>query len=426
MASIHFRIIRSIVFICLLLGAPLAFADGMMYNEIGTSVQQSEYIGESSQRAFVYYDPASGQTRILFDVKTIAFEGGFAWIVPLPYIPQEPSLPAADIEEIPGTADGFDLLSRMTAPRLTVIEHFVRRDNRFFFGCGADPVPPGGETIDEDIDWSVQLWSESKSENLTFAQISAANAADIALWLKDRGYGDMPQEDLPVFQDYCDGGFSFLVVTGRENRQTSHHSCIAVTFPADGPFFPLRISSLGTEQYIDLTIYVCAPAPFRPADFVFPFQEEMWMHGYEFGDGEIPSAEFNEELERFLYHNGLSLSQPLPTDWYWQDCSLTLSIDTEHPFRDPDQFPFLSDLFIPESVWVGRFHRAFESVDDLQDMHFQATSQEDFRGEIIVHVNVMAKERETHRQKAAVDLSLLLLLLVFPCMLRKRNSSKTG
>lgn len=274
--------------------------------------------------------------------KTILIaQGGFAWLIPFPYIPGNPDKPPANVDEISGS-NGFDFLVQMTSPKLTIVKHFVRAKivHSTDFGCscsapleGEGPMSLEGDSSQE-VNWGIQIWGESQTENFSFVQISGSSAQEISFWMEANGYGKIGSTELPLFQNYCDTGFSFLIITAREYQESQLHS------------------------------------------------------------NEIPGEKFNQELEWILSQGDLSLANLNSTSQFRQDCSINLPIQPDDPIMDPSQFPFLFELNIPDVLWIGRFRRAYSISDEMLDIYFQPMSQEDFQGEIRVHVKVKSESRE--------------------------------
>lgn len=123
-------------------GAQL-FADGAMvyYVEEGISSEaESAAIGEHSQRAFLFFDQNEQIERLVFWVKTDEFQGRFAWIVPIPPVPEGALESAAKVKELQNSSTVFLLLDQLTSPSVTMTKHFIAEawdymNSTTSFGC---------------------------------------------------------------------------------------------------------------------------------------------------------------------------------------------------------------------------------------------------------------------------------------------------
>ena len=402
---------NGVLLVCLLLlscfDAQL-FADGMMvyYVEEGSEVE-SVAIGEHSQQAFLYFDQNEQTERLILEIKTDEFQGGFAWIVPLPPVPEGATEPVARVKELQNSPVVFSLLAQLTAPSVNVTKHFIAEHitSPIGFGCAcALPLLSDEnalletDTSEETSDWHVDVWNEGVSENFSYVQISGEGAVEISYWLVDRGYGTLGFDHFNLIDAYSRRDFSFLIVTGNKIEKSEFSSALSITFPTSVAFFPLEISKPGMRDSMELTLYV--------------YSSQVMTLKASVTDRLIGAHVYPDEIRETAWENygyGLDLYSVIPDtdelieqvlDWFPDYYSLGTSFfwreSTVIAERSEEEFPFgfIDDVFLDKSmtldgtVILSRFSRKYLDGEYLEDIYMELGSLDEFQGEIKIDVYV--------------------------------------
>jgi hypothetical protein len=397
------------------------FADGMILTEIvGSSTEESNIIEEGSQRVFIYYDPLSLKERIVIEVETQIFQGGFAWVIPLPYVPVEPVRAPASVAEIDGGTTAFDALEEISASSLMIVKHYMtyKPESPSGFGCacaGPSLGDSGEQAIDNHI-FPVDIWQEGVTESFSYVHLSGGTVAEIAGWLHSNGYGSLNEATGSLLSVYSAQGFSFVVLKADKVDASVSNPCISITFPSDKAFFPLAISALGTREPVNITLYVCSTEALTPDDECRDLVAEgmldtmrmnfldrnsalhlpsvMSLEGIypNYNENDLQSDAFQQELSLLLARWAIPFNTViLPTSFFWQHCALTIQKSSEALLWDTSRFPFLLGFDQSTTLWVGKFSRAYTG-NTMKDVRFHSAPQTDFYGLVVVHVNVRAQQ----------------------------------
>lgn len=223
------------------------FADGCF---IPMEVQQ---VGNSAlspnQRAVVIHD-GENETLIV-QVKYSGNIRDFAWVIPLPALPE-----AKDVQTESDSI--FTLLHDMSQPKV-----FVVGNGRWGGGGGGDlTVPENGV---EEINKAAQVWRNLSVGPYEIHIISGGSGQAVRDWLNVHGYAyDASTESVLDF--YVRKRWYFLAakvwIEEEENGTQSAYQAglpaLKVSFLADQPVFPLRISALSSANQNEIEIYVAA------------------------------------------------------------------------------------------------------------------------------------------------------------------------
>ena len=427
--------------------APMkAAADGGMWyqlTETGTSESASQPVLEQAQQAMLYFDAENGTESLILQAETVDLSGGFAWIIPLPYIPAEASQNAT-VFETPTTVsevDLFALIAEITRPRVSIKHHYYTVEHTLTpWGC-ACALNAGQSLLDrtdeaDDLGLNVDVWSSGTTDNLAYNQISCGwnpdgspDLADMYLWLHANGYGNFPPGSYWVFESYSQRNYSFLVVTGREQAAASSHSRLSITFPTDRIVYPMLISTLGFGEQMDLSIAVFSEIPLSPtsavvSDFLLAllYNENYWS-GLSRSD---PAAD-SESIHASRDPEPWSLMSPYTdlaeikkdilnmvaehrqTGQFWQDAAFVIDSGSNPQLTTAltDTLPPGTD--VPETMWLTAFSTRYTNTGDMVDIVFEETLQTPFRAQVHVHVDL--KENSDVAARASVDWSPVFPLL---------------
>jgi hypothetical protein len=457
---------KKIVAILILAAAAAGYlpADGGFFiriTETGTTEEVSTYIEESSQRAFIYFDQAANQQRIVVEVSASAFSGEYAWLIPLNYIPDDQSDPsqAAQVGEFRDEDDLFSWLEELTAPEVHLTKHYVEItefNSGGSFGCmlvASDMGGPGSIETGEDsseVDYGVTSWGKTRTEHFDFEQITIDEPQKASKWLFDNGYGEVDESVSEILEYYGNSyhDFSFLIVSATRPEEGEDGDSatypVSITYPAETPFFPMRISSIGAAAEMDLDLYLLTDRPTQPMSLVRDynieahFSQEDWVGAYLFYDrGEpLPSSledfykpysAFNSEEEIPSVQTLVDLVKEVdleqtPPLYFDQICALTISNDYASGEYTPDTFPFLQGVTLPEQLWIGKFSRTYYDGEYMDDIYFHYYEQDDFRSRIDLHAYIEVAAEPLPVESRA-DLGFIFPLL-FPFWIGVRKLYK--
>lgn len=187
----------------------------------------------------------------------------FAWIVPVPAVPELSLSPAA----------GFGLLDKATAPLIDL--------------SATDECPvsawectyadmPTCESPDQPVgaqDASAGTGNDSASpvdvldrqvvgsyETITF---SAGDADAAVAWLQSEGF-IVNSTMAPYMQPYADAGMLFLASKLIAGAEVSAIKPLRMRFAANDPMIPLQLTAVAADPHMTITAYIYGDALFRP------------------------------------------------------------------------------------------------------------------------------------------------------------------
>lgn len=211
-----------------------------------------DQIGNSAlspnQRAVVIYN---GQNETLIvQVKYSGNVRDFAWVIPLPSMPDEQAI-QTESDSI------FTLLHDRSQPR-------VYRTDRYYGGRGGGGDSGAGMEVIEDENAQARVWQSLVVGPYDVHIISGNTVQAVRDWLGSNGYDYTPSSD-PVLDFYVQKGWFFMatkVSVADQNVTNSSYQAglpaLKVTFPVDQPVFPLRISEISSARENEIEIYVVA------------------------------------------------------------------------------------------------------------------------------------------------------------------------
>jgi len=239
--------IHSVILYVLLFFSNRVFADGCFFYEV-------EQIGNSAespnQRALIIYD--GEKETLVLQVKYSGEVEKFAWVVPLPNLPEANTITTED-DTI------FEEIHDETQPKVYRI--FDRYGKGYYLGGG------GGEGDSELIpEVAVQVWERLQVGPYEVAVLSGASSQALIDWLATNGY-DFPGEAHAIIDFYIQKHWYFVatrvhVASTLDKNNSSYQAglpALKMQFQTDKPVFPLRISELTSANENEIELYVAAP-----------------------------------------------------------------------------------------------------------------------------------------------------------------------
>ncbi|MDK2971188.1 MAG: hypothetical protein PWP23_943 [Candidatus Sumerlaeota bacterium] len=273
--------VRLIAGILLLLTGSLSWANGCFSGPIHMGAPPEV----PQQAACIVYEEGR-ETLIVQSTMESTGEGDFAWVLPVPAVPE--SIQEAE----PGI---LECLSWINAPWLVVKETLelpfllialvaVTFFSGLIFGraggrgvlvllvlaslcvlllCSPNYlVARAGGSVPE----ALLPLAEQIVGNYRTAVLQAKEPEDLQEWLRENGYGELPESGVPIIREYIEEGWVFVTakLVKQEGETLAPHP-LQVTFETDAPVFPMRLTAVAeTETLVDL--YVISSTPWKAAE----------------------------------------------------------------------------------------------------------------------------------------------------------------
>ena len=195
-----------------------------------------------------------------------------------------------------GKADDFAWVLPVPAtPELSVSHNELFRQLMFatqpFFvlqwdedpDCGfGPPVFVRAETVEDGGSTSVDVVSEGRVGPYETVVISSDDAGAIIDWLTDNDYrlGDLGAD---LLQPYVAEGFQFLALRLAANLDVGDLQPIAMTYPAENPGIPIRLTAVATEPNLSVLVWVLGEARAIPKNYLHAQINEALIDWFNFG-----------------------------------------------------------------------------------------------------------------------------------------------
>ena len=213
----------------------------------------------------------------------------FAWVLPVPTPPQL----AVSHNEL------FRQLEFSTQP-FFVLDWDESDD------CGT-LFPPFFRTLDESaVDATadgVTIVSAERVGPYDTVVINSDDADAIVRWLVDHDYilGNLGPE---LLQPYVDGGFYFIALRLAPDRAVGDLQPISMTYAADAPGIPTRLTAIATEPDLGVTAWILEEARAVPTNFLHVRINEAlvdWYNGgFNYSDVVQAAVDAAEEGHAFV------------------------------------------------------------------------------------------------------------------------------
>ena len=193
----------------------------------------------------------------------------FAWILPVPSVPDL----AVSHNEI------FARLQSTTRPffQLNFGEDECGFPILFRDGCPECAAPTAAEQVEVVLQEQVGPYDT--------AVIASADPQAIVDWLVDNGYqlGDL---GVPLLTPYVEGGFYFLALKLAADRDVGDLQPIALTYAAERPGIPIRLTAVATEPDLGILAWVLADHRAIPENYLHVRINEAlvdwWSGGFNY------------------------------------------------------------------------------------------------------------------------------------------------
>lgn len=228
------RQLRALLALLIVLSPQAALACGAMISERGS--------GELTDfDALLRWD--EGTEELLVTVGYVAAEPSFAWLMPLPSVPEVEQGDASLLEEA---------LAITTPP--------IEPRGEDGEGAGAPPVVGGAPGVD--------VLGRDTVGGLRFVTLGSKSAAEVTRWMRRHEFAFHDQQG-PVIQKYLDRGW--VIVAARVapgEKVVGTLVPVRFRFQADQPTYPLAMAGAGhAGSPMGMSLFVLSP--FRPSSTTY-------------------------------------------------------------------------------------------------------------------------------------------------------------
>ena len=229
-------------FLCLLLGAPAARACGGFFcttfpmNQVAENILFIQGEGTVTTHVQLLYSGTASD---------------FAWILPLPSVPEL----AVSHNQI------FTQLQFSTQPFFQL--NFEEQEE-----CGFGPIvlrSADATAVEESAE--VEVIAREQVGPYDTAVITSEDPQAVVDWLVDNEYqlGDL---GVPLLTPYVEGGFYFLALKLAAESEVGDLQPIAMTYAAETPGIPIRLTAVATEPDLGVLAWVLAEHRAIPENYL--------------------------------------------------------------------------------------------------------------------------------------------------------------
>lgn len=294
------------------------FADGKFY---GTSYAVDPYIPRQSMIAGF----RDGKETLIVESTMESSEGeSFAWVVPLPAVPERMEEVAPSVmqsmrqnlkpEISRSSATDFQIvmvvlifiitlqigyhIGKRQFYRAMVVGALCYPTVYFFFSViipyhNYSPAKQGYGYGYTSVESSVEEIMTVQVGNYDVSILKADVAEDLDEWLEENGYRKLDPTSLKTVQQYLDEKWVFSVARLKREGQgelTPHP--LSFTFPAKAPVFPMRLTA-APEQVTHVWLYLVADEPYQCKGFDTVFRDRFEKRlGDKFNDELLKAQEY--------------------------------------------------------------------------------------------------------------------------------------
>lgn len=220
----------------------------------------------------------------------VGYEGGaedFAWIVPVPEIP----------ELRPSSREIFDRIDAETAPRFSLTRQTEgtckERRSRFRAkGFGSQDASFDMADTDDFEEPSVTIASQQAVGPYEAVTLQGDSAELILDWLVEHGFA-LSEELEPRLAPYVADGSWFVALRMRKDRSTGELVPLGMRYPGTEPVIPLQLTGIAAVPDMRLEIFVVGDARAVPENYLHlrpnPFAID-WLAGGSNYEGVITRA----------------------------------------------------------------------------------------------------------------------------------------
>jgi len=235
-------------------------ADGcMLLPRIGISYKGKAEVSSDAQQALLLWQEGVETLHVRSTYTGPTTD--FAWVIPVPGRPT--------VER--SSWDLFEQAEKATRPQVTVEKAEVFRGLNI--GCSAPTTKVGTETLPTGVRQIETL----AIRELHIDIVQASNSGGFLRWLDNHQYV-VTAEAKPIFQEYIDKGFYFIVTKINKSSAWAKRKDVtetvsggltplAIGFATERPFYPLAISAISSASENELLLLCAARERLDPVEY---------------------------------------------------------------------------------------------------------------------------------------------------------------
>jgi hypothetical protein len=219
----------------------------------------------------VYVVPGDGTLTMVVRIVYQGESSNFAWILPLPTVPDAIEL---------GPDAMFAQLATATGPQFTLTQRTEgtcrQLDCDFSSGGGCGPGcgfaaadgPPAWDASSSfrGDDGGVTVIDQQVVGAYETVVLSGGTADELYGWLVSHGY-DLPEASRPLIADYVAARHVFLALRLRARSTNDAIQPISVRLPTEQPCLPIRLTAIATVPGLPIRAYFLGQAPWVPTNY---------------------------------------------------------------------------------------------------------------------------------------------------------------
>ena len=215
---------------------------------------QNSPVDQNAER-IIFSQNSDGTITSLIEIQFTGFAPDFSWILPLPS-----PITAEDVA-VPETGmDALDEIQRLTNPVIIPPARPRCAESRnFSFGASAPDM-----VMESASD--VQLFATGEVGPYGFDVIGSEDPSALISWLRENEYRvTEPME--PLINFYVENRFVFLAMQLLPNEQVGAIQPIEVTYAADRPMIPLKLTAVAANPNMGVYVWFFAEKQAIPVNY---------------------------------------------------------------------------------------------------------------------------------------------------------------
>jgi hypothetical protein len=211
---------------------------------------QNNPVDQNAER-IIFTQNGDGTVSAIVQIQYTGFDEDFSWILPLP----EP-IPAEAIEAPETATAAFTELELATNPVFIPPARPDCAQVDMVMSEGAVPMAAGG----------VELFASGEVGPFGFDIIGSQDPQALITWLREHNYRVTPPME-PLIDVYVQEQFVFLAMRLLPERGVQDIQPIQVTYPAERPMIPLRLTAVAANPDMAVLTWFFADAQATPANY---------------------------------------------------------------------------------------------------------------------------------------------------------------
>ncbi len=259
--------------------AGASWACGGLFCSVPQGPTPPEPVDQSAERIIFDIDEATGRTTAHVQITYAGDPAAFAWIVPVPGVPDV-------AESLQAHFESLDAGSRLTVtppPSIPCAQQAFADDSASCGGCSeeesAQATAGDGFGDNPDPDSPVTVYAHDFTDNYEYHVIGAERTEDLVTWLQENLYNVTPNMT-PVMDVYNNDALRFLAVKLQTGKDAADVVPLAFTYVGTEPVIPIQLTAVAAQPLMGIQVFIRADKPYAPANFdvIHPDPSEMVLN----------------------------------------------------------------------------------------------------------------------------------------------------